>query len=878
MIFNIGFSQVRISKYKNEIINEFGTNWEKYCENGICRLSLYGEPIRFFNGTGYEKINTRITSKLTRIDKEDYQYTVRGLYNAYFKQNSNGNDKSIRITYNNYSIVIIPKSLKFIGQSKEHIKLSYSIINENSITYRNQFGNGIDLRYTYYPSYLKEEIVINSLKDIINNIKSNPKDDDVLQVKFIVKAYNINSNESMNIKVGKNRINLKKELSEVKVSNEIVEFLDKNNKTIFYFKLPIAYDSKRDIINLNYSYSINKHGNLVIKIFVPYSWLKNARYPVVIDPTISLDWTKILDDNWVTQKYPDNNQGYTTMMIGGVGGKWEMGYWKWNISQIPPGSVILDANWSLYCDSGGSTVTIQVMYLPNDSWDEDTITWNNRPTNFNDTPCLVRTEYWQISQWYTLSIKDCVQNAVDDYDGVMSLVMNGTYEWNHMGWRQSEFGGGGWGSLVIEYTITPNIENYGTYPEPVEIGENVTIWAKTSTEADIVNVTIQQLDGTNITLDMIYNGTAYVVNYTTLFGYNGTYNYTIHTFKSGFTDSETGNFTTKDTTPPTITNIILSPPIVNAGSYVNISWNQDDNWNISLSYINITAPNGDVTKLGIYNGTGYRSIIYNAYKGIGKYDITIYVEDLANINNTNSSTFYAEIILNATENVGRSDEEYIFHSEINQTTHQILSNVTNITLNIDTILDNISEIINILQCNVSNKICDMLNSLNENVISIQNNITLIKNNITLIKEEVDDIINYFGCSKSNEVCDRLKDIRSDIEDIYSALGTSYFLSEGETVFHAVTVMNQTVADIIAFQINQSLGFFQEPVATLNTFLEEFFGKSGMTFLIAVGIFAVIIIFIIISIYMILFQREQIIAMFYGLKNMINKKENEPIFR
>lgn len=68
------------------------------------------------------------------------------------------------------------------------------------------------------------------------------------------------------------------------ITYEKIEF-KKGNKIIFELPKPIAYDSNGSSINLQYE--VKKSGNSIwFYIRTPYSWLKNAVYPVYIDPTV----------------------------------------------------------------------------------------------------------------------------------------------------------------------------------------------------------------------------------------------------------------------------------------------------------------------------------------------------------------------------------------------------------------------------------------------------------------------------------------------------------------------------------------------------------------------------------------------------------------
>ena len=257
--------------------------------SGVYYLKISPNIINYYNGSGYEKINKEIGNIDISIGSEIYNFGMeKGTYKAYFKEKSDLGSLTnpVRIVYGNYNLVLDPDSLNFIGQSNANKEPSEIQVKGNEANYAGQFGKGLDLKYSYLNTKLKEELIINSLQELKDKIKSNPDDDDILQLGFTVRAYNFNSGKELDLKVGNKIFNSTDELSDSSTEEEI-EFLD-DNKTQFYFSQPFAYDSKESKIELNYTYSISKSGDLIVKINIPYSWLETASYPIIIDPTTTI--------------------------------------------------------------------------------------------------------------------------------------------------------------------------------------------------------------------------------------------------------------------------------------------------------------------------------------------------------------------------------------------------------------------------------------------------------------------------------------------------------------------------------------------------------------------------------------------------------------
>ncbi|MFH1592202.1 MAG: DNRLRE domain-containing protein [Candidatus Woesearchaeota archaeon] len=260
-----------------------GENYNIYKNaDGTATATISTRPVNYFDGLEYKPIETKIISSSGGYDYE----VTQGIYQAYFKEKSESSPpwlSPILMIKDGYAISLSPESLKFRGQTNPHKQQSIATINNNVITYTDQFKN-IDLKYNYTPTALKEELIIDNINDL-RDIKSDPNLEDDLILKFSVRSYNIDSNISMDMKINGNKVDFA-DIPETETSDAIY-FLDENNETVYYFEKPVAYDSEENKINLNYYISSNVHGNLVVKIVIPYDWLVKAIYPVYIDPTVS---------------------------------------------------------------------------------------------------------------------------------------------------------------------------------------------------------------------------------------------------------------------------------------------------------------------------------------------------------------------------------------------------------------------------------------------------------------------------------------------------------------------------------------------------------------------------------------------------------------
>lgn len=469
---------------------------ETYCRNNTittqqCTKTLYSGTMNYDNGSEFVPIETDIKDEVINVLSTDYSaYNDRGIYNVYYKsQSSSVVSEPVRFTVDDYTLTITPNSLKFLGQTNKHKKQSFVNITGNYGIYEDQFGDGIDLRYSYYNEMLKKELIINSLQELKDAIKSSPSGDDILQLKFTVKGYNVSDATQLNnLKIGSTRIDFSQDLSDVSTDDKI-EFLDENNNTIYYFPQPYVEDADGNRSMLNYTYNVNRFDNLVIKVEVPYSYLENAVYPVVIDPTVQLsnETSENLEDHWVVLREPDTVQASNDIATAAnlSGNYWE-GFLKFNISSV--NGYIENARLDLKRAGGESAGDVGFnfsVFSADNNWTEDTITWNNKPNidlSLNSSNSFITPVSFI---WYNFSVTNIVLDSYP-YDNITFAVLphdvTGTSGRYGIYFRAKEY------SIVdqrpkltIDYNTTINIsgctvlnKNYVTYFLTADIIDSTT--------------------------------------------------------------------------------------------------------------------------------------------------------------------------------------------------------------------------------------------------------------------------------------------------------------------------------------------------------------------------------------------------------------------
>jgi|GEM_PF-3214627 RHS repeat-associated core domain len=200
-----------------------------------------------------EVVNSKIehSNTLVPADEANAQSSNKAIKDEYSIRNKQGyynvgfTDKAGK------SLVYFSYGKSALGMNPADAENAEAEIDGNTITYAGIYPD-TDFKYTAEDYMLKEEIILNKLSD---------------KNEFI---FNLNS-ENVNYDV---------------MSNGDIRFKDKDTQQpVFYIAKSYATDNEGNVCD-SVTTSISDSGEL--KVAVDADWLKNAAYPVIVDPTIYL--------------------------------------------------------------------------------------------------------------------------------------------------------------------------------------------------------------------------------------------------------------------------------------------------------------------------------------------------------------------------------------------------------------------------------------------------------------------------------------------------------------------------------------------------------------------------------------------------------------
>ncbi len=254
-----------------------GLDWEDENLNGVHVSRFYSAAVNYFDGNSYVPIDTQVV--LYSDPVFGYEVT-KGHYSAYFKADS-ASEEVVKYVKDGVEIGFQPVYLSYkndLGQTQQLSSASSvnGAASENSIIYEGIYGDGIDLKYVYTNYVLKELIylqnfsVVSAPEQLILD-GGNP----VLDLDFV-----FTTNSDSFVIDG-----AEWDMSTTITTENAVQVKDSNGRVLYVLTEPYAYDANYDQARLKYQFK-REGSKLYVVVMVPYRFLQEASYPVVIDPSI----------------------------------------------------------------------------------------------------------------------------------------------------------------------------------------------------------------------------------------------------------------------------------------------------------------------------------------------------------------------------------------------------------------------------------------------------------------------------------------------------------------------------------------------------------------------------------------------------------------
>jgi len=338
-------------------------NWEKRCEGRSCVQTIYQQD-RYFvkDDDSVELLENALETNCDGIS----DVCARGKkYRADFKQTPL-EDESIIFTRKNQKISFQPLQLRYVNGAQEILLSSanpvYGYGENNVYSYPNIFGLGTEMRLTVESNQLKEEIIFSD-----NFLLTSNNIQDINGYIYIDYLVNLSDNLSFISANGP----IIPSLNEVYFFNSSP--LDSLTENIAVLPQPFVV-SNTGVQLLDYVL-IQTIDGFILSLRIPLSFMTQSEYPLIVDPTITLNHTQILFDGYTLTDFAacyERDGTSATMSIGNTivgicGGAEAANLYRadidWDITSVPRNADIVDINLTLNVEIVGTETNFEFYHM-----------------------------------------------------------------------------------------------------------------------------------------------------------------------------------------------------------------------------------------------------------------------------------------------------------------------------------------------------------------------------------------------------------------------------------------------------------------------------------------------------------------------------------
>lgn len=426
-------------------------------------------------------------TQLVGSKKQGFDYSIKSAdFDTSFKSQATA-QSPVSITKYNATLSMNPGTLQYVNDNGETQKIADPDPNvrgdtkDNTITYKNLYGQEIDLKFTTTSTQIMKELVIKNKDALPMPTIKNPRLELSMEIETPANT-RLMLNDPTNPfgpkvpldSLCKPQSATGSDQSEDQESADTcqaqivntVEFQDDNSankdrnydnrvndqdKTLFGFVPATARDSSAlensissaidgnthtDKLTFTLSKSrVTKQSPITSKVAVPYTWLENAQYPIFIDPTVSLQTPTVSDDGYWAEGNSTLANSSTSYYVGGsfdtTAFKIMNGYTRFTNVQIPTGSTITNAilRFTSNGNYSSNTVNAKISAVAADN--------PSAPTTYSGAEDATRTtasvNWDSIGAWTT----DNTYDSPDISNVIQEII-------NRSGWAQ--------GNAMLVYT------------------------------------------------------------------------------------------------------------------------------------------------------------------------------------------------------------------------------------------------------------------------------------------------------------------------------------------------------------------------------------------------------------------------------------------
>lgn len=344
--------------------------------NGKKRFVTTIEPLHYGDGT--QEINTAFTADTGafqwKMTAADFEVRTRDVLNS-------GN--LVEFRKGAEFVVFNPLSLNWTNQdnSTQQISTTQAVsaqVADDRIDWPAGFGSGRDFRYQAHPQRLIKLLTIQSAANLPAPTVTGPDIYLMLELQFT---------NSTGVELWLDGVRWARQANVRVATANAIEFRSETTgETIWRMDRPTATDANFGRVSGLLEVR-RQGGNSIATIRFPRSWVQSATFPIVLDPTLTLQPDDTDGkDVWLDQANPNTNQDGPDALYGSLfsASRILRSVLEFDLSSIS-GVTVDAATLTCWVHSGsghGSTYPDTDIFriLSANSWNETQATWNNRLT------------------------------------------------------------------------------------------------------------------------------------------------------------------------------------------------------------------------------------------------------------------------------------------------------------------------------------------------------------------------------------------------------------------------------------------------------------------------------------------------------------------
>lgn len=391
--------------------------------DGSFSVEVSTKPVNYRDSNGKLKL---IDNTMIKSEQPDYDFVNKANSFKVRMASSNIAGKLVHYSIDQERYLTFSPTEKFTAVGK---------VKGASLKYRNAKSN-MDLKYTVDSNMLKEEIIL----------------------------YEYPNTNTFTFNLESKGISFEKDSDGMLWGRDI-----KTKERLFRFHPSFAVDAREEV-TFDADLNIAENKSKLI-LTVNDEWLKNAVYPVTIDPTIETAVNGSIQDTYIAKDRPDAEYYWDSYLhvgnLAGYGAMRSMIRFD-NLPSLPVGAKITRAEIGAYMYLGSTSGTTIDVHKITQTWKDDITNWNSN-ISYDSSPILSSFSAAPNTEW-KFDITSLASEWYSANAGNYGVMLKATDEASpKLSFYSSEKTGSS-PRLIINYEIDPlGTESYFTYDGDVNV-------------------------------------------------------------------------------------------------------------------------------------------------------------------------------------------------------------------------------------------------------------------------------------------------------------------------------------------------------------------------------------------------------------------------